>query len=168
MKYALLAALAVSSVMSGNLLAKDGQSILVESHRDGVAQWAATISRKLDSTLRYPRMLTGQAPPSGIVSVRFQCAEDGRLTNIALARRSGSRALDQAALRAVARINSLHPMPSSVAKDQSIQANLVFALDEDSLDRQLDQLRRESEGRFATARDGNQILALNVGVRNPG
>ena len=167
MKYALLAAFAVSSVMSGALLAQ-GQTIVVTSHRDAVTQWASAVSRDLDRTLRYPRFLGPQQPATGVVSVRFNCSDDGRADNVVVSRRSGSRALDRAAIQAISQITSLHPIPGELATDQLVQANIYFAADESDLQQQKAQLRRERAASWAARKGDNHLVALNLVVRVPG
>lgn len=168
MKYALMAALAVTSAMSGISLARDGQPILVESKRDAVTHWAASVSRDLEKQLRAPRVLTGWPTRTGIVSVRFRCGEDGKPSDVVLSRRSGANRLDRSALRAVAAINSLHPLPSGLSAGQKIQANIFFADDEDMFKRQIKQLRRETSADLAAGKMDPQVLALNFDLRVPG
>ena len=167
MKYALLAALAVSSVMSGALLAQ-GQTIVVTSPRDAVTQWAAAVSRDLDSALKYPRFMGRQRPATGIVSVRFNCSDDGRADNVVVTRHSGSRVLDRAAIQAISQIRSLHPIPGELATNQLVQANIYFAEDESDLQQQKAQLRRERAASWAARKGDNHLVALNLDVRVTG
>lgn len=167
MKYAFFAALAASSVMSAALLAQ-GQTIVVNSPRDAVAQWASAVSRDLDSSLRYPRFLGNQQPATGIVSVRFNCSEDGRARNLIVTRHSGSRALDRAATQAISQIKSLHPIPDKLASNQSVQANIFFAEDESQLQQQTAQLRRERAASFAAGKGNDRQVAINLDVRVTG
>lgn len=176
MKYALMAALAVTSAMSGISLAQDGQPILVESKPDAVTHWAAGISRDLEKRLRAGNgmtvwEMTRWEPATGIVSVRFKCGEDGKPSDVVLSRRSGVGQLDRSALRAVAAINSLNPLPSGLSTGQNIQANIFFANDsvsEDVFKRQIEQLRRETSANLAAGKGDPEVLALNFGLRVPG
>ena len=168
MKYALMAALAVTSAMSGISLAKDGQPIVVESKRDAVTHWAAGISRDLKKQLRAHHAVADWEPATGIVSVRFKCGEDGKPSDVVLSRRSGVGRLDRSALRAVAAINSLDPLPLGLSTGQKIQANIFFADDEDMFKRQIEQLRRETSANLAAGKGDPQVLALNFGLRVPG
>ena len=167
MKYAFLAALAVSSVMSGALLAQ-GQTIVMTSHRDAVTQWASAISRDLDSSLRFPRFLGAQQQATGVVSVRFNCSDDGRAGNVVVTRHSGSLVLDRAAVRAISQIRSLHPIPGELATNQLVQANIFFALDENQLQQQVAQLHRERTASLAAGKGDNHLVALNLDVRVTG
>lgn len=168
MKYALMAALAVTSAMSGISLAKDGQPIVVESKRDAVTHWAAGISRDLKKQLRAHHAVADWEPATGIVSVRFKRGEDGKPSDVVLSRRSGVGRLDRSALRAVAAINSLDPLPLGLSTGQKIQANIFFADDEDMFKRQIEQLRRETSANLAAGKGDPQVLALNFGLRVPG
>ena len=171
MKYALMAALAVTSAMSGISLAKDGQPIVVESKRDAVTHWAAGISRDLKKQLRAHHAVADWEPATGIVSVRFKRGEDGKPSDVVLSRRSGVGRLDRSALRAVAAINSLDPLPSGLSTGQKIQANIFIADDsvsEDVFKRQIEQLRRETSANLAAGKGDPEVLALNFGLRVPG
>ena len=167
MKYALLAALAVSSVMSGALLAQ-GQTIVVTSHRDAATQWASVVSRDLNKTLRYPSFLGPQQPATGVVSVRFNCSDDGRAANVVVTRRSGSQVLDRAAINAISQIRSLHPIPGELASNQLVQANIYFAADESQLQRQVAQMHRERAASWAAGKRDNHRVAVNLDVRVTG
>lgn len=168
MKYALMAALAVTSAMSGISLAKDGQPIVVESKRDAVTHWAAGISRDLKKQLRAHHAVADWEPATGIVSVRFKRGEDGKPSDVVLSRRSGVGRLDRSALRAVAAINSLDPLPLGLSTGQKIQANIFFTDDEDMFKRQIEQLRRETSANLAAGKGDPEVLALNFGLRVPG
>ena len=168
MKYALMAALAVTSAMSGVSLAKHGQPILVESNREAVTHWATGISRDLEEQVRAPRAMTGWQKTTGIVSVRFQCGEDGKPSDVVLSRQSGVGRLDRSALRAVAALRSLHPLPVGMRTGQKVQANIFFSDDEYMFKRQLKQLSRESSAELAAGKRDPQVLALNFGLRAPG
>lgn len=165
MKFAFLAALAVSSVMSGALLAQEGQTFVVTSHRNAVTQWTSTISRDLDRSLK--RFLWTQ-PEAGIVSIRFNYSDDGKAENIVVTRGSGSPNLDRAATRAIAHIKSLYPLPGALASNQLVQANIFFALDEGQLKQQVAQLRREKAASRAASKSGDHLAALNLDVRVAG
>lgn len=167
MKYALLAALAVSSVMSGALLAQ-GQTIVVTSPRDAVTQWAAAVSRDLDRSLKYPRFLGREQHATGVVSVRFNCSDGGRADNVVVTRRSGSLALDRAAIRAISQITSLHPIPGELASNQLVQANIYFAADESELHQQQAKLHRERAASWVAGKGDNHRVALNLDVRVTG
>lgn len=162
MKYALMAALTVTSAISGISAAQDQLPILIESNRGAVAQWVAGVSRDLENQLHYPRALLGRAPPEGIVSVRFNCAEDGRPVEIVLIRHSGANLLDDSALRAVARLKALHPLPAGLVVGQRVQANIFFAKSEYTLERQYERLRRETQKNLAAGKADNNLLAINL------
>ena len=166
MKYVLLAALAVSSVMSGAVLAQ-GQAIVVTSPRNAVTQWAAAVSRDLNNALKY-QFLGPKDHATGIVSVRFNCSDDGRAVNLVVTRHSGSRALDREAIQVFSQIRSLHPIPGELASNQLVQANIYFAADESELQQQQAQLRRERAASWAAGKGDNHRVAVNLDVRVTG
>ena len=168
MKYVLCAALAVSFIMPGTSLAQNNRTIVVESRHDPVKKWASAVSQDLESRLIYPTY-DGRGPtPTGIVTVRFNCAGDGKASNVVVTRHSGDRRLDRAAMYAVSHLKSLHPLPGLLATNQRVQANIFFASSEDQLMSQTAQLRRERAKAVAAGKDDNQTVALNLDVRASG
>jgi protein TonB len=88
--------------------------------------WAIRIQKELDRNLRYPSDLMGDYPRGGVVRVKFNCSDDGRPDKVTIARSSGNRLLDKAALHAVQRMASMHPLPASFAHDQKFAALIQF------------------------------------------
>ena len=101
-----------------------------------LARWSATISRELNRTLRYPRTDSGRVTPEGAAWVEFTCSEVGKPAGITVAHRSGSTALDRAAVAAVERIRTMHPLPVGIGHDQRYRAVIMFATSGSSLERQ--------------------------------
>ena len=119
---------------------KSEREILALGQSDEVQHWIALVSRQIDATLRYPYVLR-ESTPTGGVSVTFRRSDSGAPDAIRIARSSGSRVLDQAALSAIRRIKTLHPLPESVGRDQLLRANIVFATDAKTLAREEKALR---------------------------
>ena len=88
--------------------------------------WAVRVQKELDRNLRYPSDLMGEYPRGGVVRVKFNCSDDGRPDKVTIARSSGNRLLDKAALQAVQRMASMHPLPASFARDQKFAALIQF------------------------------------------
>ena len=106
--------------------------------------WSSTVAQKLDRNLEYPAPLFRQLYAQGLVTVRFSCDERGRPANLAIASSSGSRALDRAALRAVARIDTLHPLPSGANGGERFAARVLFADSQESSDRMMRKINAEA------------------------
>lgn len=122
-----------------------------------LAHWSAAISRELNATLRYPRTDPGWVTPEGTAWVDFTCSEAGKPAGMTVAQRSGSTALDRAAMAAVERIKTMHPLPVGIGHDQRYRAVIMFATSKSSLDRQRRTAMRDP--RLSGARS-NGILAL--------
>lgn len=88
--------------------------------------WAVRVQKELDRNLRYPSDLMGEYPRGGVVRVKFNCSDDGRPDRVTIARSSGNRLLDKAALQAVQRMASMHPLPASFAHEQKFAALILF------------------------------------------
>ena len=63
-----------------------------------MAEWGAAIRARIERRKSYPVEAKGKA---GKVTLRLVVGPDGRLSSVAVAKSSGSAALDAAALRAV-------------------------------------------------------------------
>lgn len=171
MKLVLLAAAAASS-LALPAMSRTGPTdpiVIQGSARAGLAQWKRTVSREIERNLFYPHSYPGWEVPEGTVAVRFSCDGDGKPTAIELSRSSGHRRLDGAAMRAVRRISTLHPLPPGISEDATLRANVIFASDETSLARQEKALRHE-EARLAerARREGRQVVVLDTGHRIAG
>ena len=161
-----LAILSAASALAVTLLAVPGmsQEIVVSSTRSTdvmIEQVNADLDRQLNIASRRDRQLIG----AGIAIVRFQCDENGKPDNVALFRRSGDRAVDRTAMRAVSKLSTLHPLPASLEKDQLFQANIVLAQDYVTLDRLSKKLEREEAARIASSPGERTVLALGVTPR---
>lgn len=154
---------------------QDGQSrtIVVQASPVTLKQWSKTISNRLEDGIRYPAPMWATDIDSGIVTVRFQCGEDGRPTALTLNRKSGSGALNRAAMRAVSHIKTLHPLPAGLKPTQVYEAHILFARSEEEYRRQIVMLRKEAERRNAWFKDSSDtnVIAINASPAisgNPG
>ncbi|WP_312313119.1 energy transducer TonB family protein [Sphingobium yanoikuyae] len=123
-------------------------------------RWVERTGNILSNRLRYPTILSG--PEEGIVQVKFACSDSGAPAGIALLNSSGSRQLDKAAMRAVQRIPTLHPLPAGIGAGQNYVATILFATTQASYNRQIRDLRRQAldnNARFAR-RAGGPAMAI--------
>lgn len=139
------------------------QPIIVKSERTHTSTWAARVSQDLVAKIDYPRAVGRTEVPVGVVSVRFDCSDDGTADNIAIARGSGSSAIDRAALSAVKRLGSLRPLPSRFTANQPVRVNLVFADDAMTAERLVRRVRQDEE-RLARLRDPRASAELVLTV----
>lgn len=135
------------------------RDIVVQPEAVSVQRWSARVSRALDQNLVYPRPDFGRPDPEGVVRVDFRCSEDGKPSHVAVSRPSGTRRLDVAALRAVNRLKTLHPLPTGIGHDQRYAAMIIFAASEESRDRKLRALAKEAR----TAGPGGRTTVALVG-----
>lgn len=143
--------------------------VVTAPSRPTVAAWSQTITQQLDRHLVYPQTFGRSAYPEGTVSIRFTCGDDGKPASVTLFRGSGSRQIDRAALRAIAKMKTLHPMPLAIRDDSTFQANIIFAIDEQSLARQREVLRRNETQRIAHDTNRSQaVVVLEIGHRAEG
>ena len=143
--------------------------VITAPSRPTVAVWSQKITTQLTRHLASPRGYGPSDYAEGTVSVRFSCGEDGKPASIALFRSSGDRVIDFAAMRAIRHLTTLHPMPSAIRQDVKVQANIIFAANEDSLARQQVVLRRNEAQRIAHDTDhGHAVVVLEIGRRAAG
>lgn len=150
--------LALPSAAAGN----PNPDIVAVAPNLTIPGWVASISDRLDRKLSYPYYF-GMPVPSGGVSVTFRCSDDGSPGSIRVVRRSGHASLDRAAVAAIQRLKTLHPLPAGVRRDQLFQANIVFAVDEATLARETAALRlatRRSAKAFALHEERPFLLTV--------
>lgn len=92
-----------------------------------LAEWTERLDGLLEQELVYPTPNYDREPDRGIVRVKFNCSESGRPDKVTILKSSGHASLDRAAIRAVSRLASLHPLPTGFKPDQKYEAILVFA-----------------------------------------
>lgn len=67
-----------------------------------------------------------------MAQVSFRCSESGQPSAVRLIAPSGSPQFDAVAVRAVAAIPSLHPLPRDISYDQRYRAVLFYSNDTDA------------------------------------
>jgi len=157
--YAALAAAGLAPVAS---TAKTDNSIVVSS-APTLDQWTGQVGAMLDhnlATIAYPP-LTPASLPEGVAAVRFMCGPDGKPTAVALSQKSGSFRLDNIAMRTVANIKTLHPLPAGIGPDQQYEAVIVLANDQQDLDRRLTRYR---EARASTPLQPALAVLITAGA----
>lgn len=136
--------------------------IEVTAQHPALKDWTARTGELLSQTLRYPTIMSG--PQEGVVAVKFLCSETGAPSGVALLKSSGSRQLDNAAMRGVIRIKSLHPLPSGMMPSQQYVATILFANDQHSYVRQIRQLEKAQQDGNRWFDGRSQTLALGIGL----
>ena len=136
--------------------------IVVTGPEVSLNAWSGRVVRALDRNLYYPIPIRGE-PNEGVASVKFLCSEDGTPSQVVIVKSSGSRDLDASAMRAVARIATLHPLPNGITHDQPFQANIIYATSQKKLDRQMAALLAEAKNHNAWIANRSEKLALNIG-----
>lgn len=129
----------IVSILAVFALACGGAHISAQMHDDPshastsasglvtMSQWSQRVQSLLQKQLHYPASLMSGRRNSGIVRVKFNCSEAGRPDQVTLVKSSGAFELDRAAMRAVSRIVSLHPLPDGLKSGQRFEAAIVFA-----------------------------------------
>jgi len=118
--------------------------ISVTAKPASIQQWSSRIADSLDENLTYPRPIGTADYARGVVKIKFHCSDAGLPDGVAVARSSRSLALDNAALRAVRAISTLHPLPDGVTHDRPIEAWIVFADDAKDVARMTKSLEKEA------------------------
>jgi periplasmic protein TonB len=138
-------------LLSGTAMAAQNQRmtappppITVMAGHETMDQWTSRISRRLDNGLAYPRPVLNNDVHEGFVKVAFGCDEQGKPQKVVVLQSSGASDLDKAAMMAVKRISTLHPLPEGIRSERGFQAWILFSKDEDSFARKMDQLRQEA------------------------
>jgi TonB family protein len=147
------------------LAAQTGKStappaITVLAGHETVDQWSTRVVRHLTNGLVYPRIAGTSAFHEGFAKIVFYCGEDGKPSGVAVLQSSGARDLDRAAMMAVKRISTLHPLPEGLRAERGFQAWVLFSGDEESYARRMDAL--QSEARLANAA-GRQDQTADAG-----
>ena len=140
-------------------------SITVQGGQETVPQWSERVGHSLDAQLVYPKPIGRANYNQGLAKVGFHCAENGQPGGVALIASSGSRDLDRAAMQAVQRIQTLHPLPEGVTHDRAIQAWIAFAPDQDSLQQMTRATHRQAElanAQVEKARQTHQMASASA------
>lgn len=128
MKITTLAALPLALVLCATAApASATQEIVVTgSPREAaLAQWSQRVRHDLEEKMVQPRGLGGSVD-EGLVAVQFICNDEGKPEQVAILESSGSNALNQAALRTVRRLSSLHPMVEGMRPNQKVVAQMLY------------------------------------------
>lgn len=162
------------AISSGLLIAAPAQarhqskSIVVVGERVSLTDWSKHMTKALERQMVYPSYLTLAEPHEGVVRVSFLCSESGRPTAVTLQDSSGHRDIDQAAMRAVQRIPTLHPLAEGLTHAQRYQAVLLFAKDQASYDRQIAAIEEDVARRNAWFGQGGAQVAMGVSLMPAG
>jgi TonB family protein len=128
-----------------------------------LAAWSKRVFRDLDRVLVDPSVLPGRSPETGIVAVKFNCSERGAPAGVALYKSSGSHRLDNATVRAVQRIATLHPLPARMMHDQQFVVRVLFANSEDSARQQVARMQDDAAKTNAWfGKDPTQLAYLEI------
>jgi TonB family protein len=163
-KHAIAFALASLAIAPAHAHQTKKQTIVVTGTPITLDRWVKRTSGQLEQNLHYPAYLMGREPNQGIVRVRFLCSEDGRPSGVAVAQSSGFHELDDAAMRAVRGIRSLHPLPEGLTHDQRYQAVVLFATNQASYDRQVAALRNEARRQLVSTGSASPDIAITVAL----
>lgn len=160
MKRSALLAAGAAFLLACPAMAQDDDFLVVKA-RPTVQQWAAEISKSLETTMRYP-VAIGRSVPFGAVRVAFSCSEAGLPVDVTVVQGSRFRSIDAAAVRAISKLKSMHPLPAGIGPAQAYQADLFFARDEN-------ELRRMQEtwaaSRHLAAKPANTVRLAVLAIR---
>ena len=90
-----------------------------------LAAWSDRVFDDLAKVTKYPAPIGNLPTPEGVVAVKFNCSDSGAPENVTLVEKSGNRDLDNATLRAVRRIASLHPLRAGLDHRQVITVRVL-------------------------------------------
>ncbi len=105
--------------------AEDSEVISLDTRDFRYISYFAHIKRKIELSWTYPEE-AARAGVYGELMLRFTLTRDGRLQDVRLVRSSGSRVLDEEAIRAVKFANPYNPFPRRITKNR-LQINAVFS-----------------------------------------
>jgi len=160
MKHLFLVAAAVASVpLSGAALAGSvrmpDDDIVVTAPT--LENWSDRVFKDVARNLRYPELMPGWPAHTGVVAVKFNCSDDGSPADVAVQKSSGHRDLDQATVRAVRRVGTLHPLPQDISGEQQFIVKVLFSNSPDAE-------RKAAEMRAEAARHNARVLADRTNV----
>lgn len=163
MKYLHTIAFVVVALFPGVAQSRQAdKTIIVEAPQVTFGGWSRQVTKNIEKNLFFPSSVNG-VRSSGMVSVAFQCSDNGRPSVISVARKSGDVGFDRAAVFAVRHIKSLHPMPTSLAPGQKFVANIMFATDQNEYNRLLDAMRKDAALHNARLSGNGQAIVLDIG-----
>lgn len=109
-----------------------------------LAAWSNRVFDDLGKVTKYPAAIGNLPTPEGVVGIKFNCSESGAPENVTLVEKSGHRDLDNATLRAVRRIATLHPLPAGMKHQQAIIIRVLYANSEQDTRRRLAKLQADA------------------------
>jgi TonB family protein len=125
--------------------------------------WSKKVFSDLNQRLRVRDAMGPTQTQTGIAAVKFNCSETGAPAGVSLYKSSGNRELDQATVRAVRQIVSLHPLPRGLGHDQQYIVRVLFANTDESARRQIAAMQREATERNAWyAKNETSTAALEL------
>lgn len=105
--------------------------------------WAQRVGLTLDTQMTRFRAPLGRERPSGVVRIKFNCSDSGKPGDVSVYRSSGNPWLDRAALQAVQRVATLHPLPDGMSHSQRYVATLLFANSDEEYAHAIAKIRDE-------------------------
>ena len=128
-----------------------------------LAAWSSRVFEDLSRVTKYPGGIGNLPAPEGVVGIKFNCSESGAPENVTLVEKSGHRDLDNATLRAVRRIASLHPLPAGMKHQQAIIVRVLYANSEQDTRRKLAKLQADAARSNAWfGRSSSDTAALEI------
>ncbi|MFQ6671669.1 MAG: TonB family protein [Candidatus Tectimicrobiota bacterium] len=105
--------------------AQESEVVSLDTRDFRYISYFATIKRQIELVWNYPEE-AARAGIFGELMLRFTLLRDGRLEEVRLLRSSGSRILDEEAIRAVKVANPYNPFPKRITKKR-LYINAVFS-----------------------------------------
>lgn len=105
--------------------AEDSEVVSLDTRDFRYISYFAHIKRKIELSWTYPQE-AARAGIYGELMVQFTLQRNGRLQDVHLVRSSGSRILDEEAIRAIKFANPYNPFPRRITKNR-LQINAVFS-----------------------------------------
>ena len=109
-----------------------------------LAAWSNRVFDDLGKVTKYPGGIGNLPTPEGVVGIKFSCSESGAPENVTLVEKSGYRDLDNATLRAVRRIATLHPLPVGMKHQQAIIIRVLYTNSEQGTRRNLAKMQADA------------------------
>ncbi|GGE93342.1 energy transducer TonB family protein [Sphingomonas prati] len=109
-----------------------------------MAAWTARMDAELSKAIDHEGYRIRDQARAGTVRVKFNCSESGAPAKVAILKSSGQRDVDRAAVAAMKRIATLHPLPPGLTHEQKYEAVLLFDINASGFDRRLARLRDDA------------------------
>lgn len=161
MKKLLFVAIATSLALTPTGMQAQTDDIVVSSSRS-IDNFVEAVSRDLDRSLNRFSRSTFNQTGTGVAQVLFECGPDGKPTNIKMYSRAGDVGVNRQALRAVANIRSLHPLPQGLTNDHLYLANVIIAKDSRQFNELSEELNERETNRIAAAKSDRKIFAFTL------